>query len=456
MQKKISPGLIFMIGCFITGNLVGAGILGLPIKTGMAGFLPSLVGMILVGAALFFGGIVLANEAIKSRQEVFHYPSMYEKYFGKSGRWVAILANSIILYGLITVYLTGSASIITRLLGIEAQRVVVTLVFFAVVTALTISNPKSLFKLNSVFVVILTIAFIALVVMGKKYIEPQRFQYKNWALLPSALPIIVTALNFQNIIPTISKSLNWDRKSIIISLFGGVLIGFVMCVVWVRIGIGVLPLTGTDSILGALQGNVPEIVPLAKAIRTPIFINMALAFSLLAIITSYLSMGNSLMEFIRDCTSRYPKLSSKTGTAMLAFLPPLLVALIYPDIFLNLLDLVGGVGVVVLFGILPCIIAFIKMRSFFWKIVLVVPVLLFFFGVFALEVAQETGLTKLDPRVESWTNFTFYKHSYRDRKGTAFDAPHTKRKSGTKGIAEEILPVDRLLPSKPAPKSNLK
>jgi len=448
MQKKLSPGLIFMIGCFITGNLVGAGILGLPIKTGMAGFLPSLVGMILVGAALFFGGIVLANEAIKSRQEVFHYPSMYEKYFGKTGRWVAILANSIIFYGLITVYLTGSVSIITRLMGIEAQRIVVTLAFFVVVTALTISNPKSLFKLNSVFVVLLSISFIALVVMGKKYIEPQRFQYKNWVLLPSALPIIVTALNFQNVIPTISKSLNWDRKSIIISLFGGVLIGFVMCAVWVRIGIGVLPLTGTNSILGALQANVPEIVPLAKAIRTPVFINMALAFSLLAIITSYLSLGNALMDFIRDCTSRYPKLSGKAATAMLAFLPPLLVAIIYPNIFLNLLDLVGGVGIVVLFGILPCIIALIKMRSLFWKIALVVPIMLFFLGVFALEVAQETGLTKLDPRVESWTNYRFYRHSGREKKGTIFDAPRATKKPGKENLLKDILPVDKLT-SKP-------
>lgn len=53
---------------------------------------------------------------------------------------------------------------------------------------------------------------------------------------------------------------------------------------------------------------------------------------------------------------------------MLSFLPPLLIGLIYPDIFLKVLDIVGGVGIVVLFGILPGLIAFRKARSTFYRV----------------------------------------------------------------------------------------
>ena len=44
----------------------------------------------------------------------------------------------------------------------------------------------------------------------------------------------------------------------------------------------------------------------------------------------------------------------------MAFLPPALIALLYPAIFLKALDVAGGIGIVTLFGILPCMIAVCK------------------------------------------------------------------------------------------------
>ncbi|MBL7158688.1 MAG: hypothetical protein ISS91_04185 [Candidatus Omnitrophica bacterium] len=445
MQKKVSLPLIFMIGCFITGNLVGAGILGLPIQTGIAGLVPSLVGMIFVGAAMFFSGVILVNEAVESRQDVFHFPSMYEKYFGRPGRYVAILANLVILYGFIIAYLTGSVSIITRLLGIESYRILVTLLFFAAVTAITISNPKSLLKLNSAFVIFLLISFTALVMMGKKYVQPARFEYKNWTMLAPALPIIVTAVSFQNVIPTISKLLGWNKKHIIISLLAGTFIGFLMCAVWIKVGIGVLPMAGNNSILSALENNVPEIVPLARAIQSLAFLRTALLFSLMAIITSYLSMGKALMEFIEDCTSRHPKLGGQAITAVIAFLPPLLIALVYPDMFLNLLNVIGGVGIVILFGMLPCIIALIKTRSRVLRYAIVVPVMLFFLAIFGLEVAQQTGLIKIAPRIKYWTNLQFYKWPELERKNISANLPQKPKKPASENLLEDLLPVDKLM-----------
>ena len=50
------------------------------------------------------------GQAAESRSETFDYPSLYEN-LGKAGKWVAIAANLIILYGLLTAYFTGGAAI---------------------------------------------------------------------------------------------------------------------------------------------------------------------------------------------------------------------------------------------------------------------------------------------------------------------------------------------------------
>ena len=49
-KRKMSWQIVLTTACMITGNLIGAGILGLPINTGLAGFIPSLIAMIAGGA----------------------------------------------------------------------------------------------------------------------------------------------------------------------------------------------------------------------------------------------------------------------------------------------------------------------------------------------------------------------------------------------------------------------
>jgi len=66
---------VFLIVCLIVGNMIGAGILALPINTGLSGFLLSLVGMLVLGGAMFFSAVVLSGEAIAEKTEVFNYPS---------------------------------------------------------------------------------------------------------------------------------------------------------------------------------------------------------------------------------------------------------------------------------------------------------------------------------------------------------------------------------------------
>ncbi|MDO9529032.1 MAG: aromatic amino acid transport family protein [Syntrophales bacterium] len=402
MKEKIPTVLILTVAFLITGNLIGAGILALPINTGLSGFIPSLVGMTIIGSAMFFTAIVLGNEASKERKATFNYPSLYQKHLGNLGKWIAVLANLLILYGLLTAYLTGGATIITSLFHLPVPAVVVMAVFFLIVTGLTVMDISIVRKYNTLIMMILFLSFAIIVFQGEEHVVVSRFAYTDWAYLPAAAPIIVTAFHFHNIIPTICHDLKWNNAAIWKAMLLGMTLGFVMNAIWIQVGVGALPLTGgAGSLLEAFKQNLPATIPLSRIIQSHLFATGSMVFALLAITTSYMANGIGLMGFVDDLTENFFHKKSRFLTIILAFLPPLTISVIYPDIFLKAIDIVGGVGIVILFGILPSIIVIRQSKSSRMRL-LGMAMFALFALLLALEIGQECGLLHIHPSVEYW------------------------------------------------------
>ena len=398
-NKQVSPGTGLIIACsaLIAGNLVGAGILGLPINTGLAGLGPSMLAMIAGGAMMFLTAVILGEQSAKGRNETFDYPSLYETFLGRFGKWAAIIANMIILYGLLTAYFTGGAKIVASLAGIEGQATLVTLFFAMPLIVLTCINLSIIQRLNTFLVIFLAGTFILLVALSSGHVELSRANYSDWVFLPATLPIIVTAFHFHNIIPTVSTQLSWDMKAFKKAVLLGMFMAFIMNSLWVLVGIGVVPLTGENSILAAWHTNTPATIPMGVIIANPVFIIMGSVFALVAISTSFLANGLGLQGFLRDLLYNTFGINNRVMVIFATFTPPLLTALVYPDIFLKALDIVGGVGIVILFGILPSLIVILdKARS--TKMRMICSLALIFAGaILLMEIFQEMGMLRLHP-----------------------------------------------------------
>ncbi|NCC23627.1 MAG: tryptophan/tyrosine permease [Deltaproteobacteria bacterium] len=403
MSVRPSLSIMVTVSFLVVGNLIGVGILALPINTGLAGFIPALAGMVLLGGAMFFSAMVLAREAVQARKETFNLPSLYGAYLGRTGKWVAILANMLILYGLLVAYLTGGTTIIGNIFGLPEQfNWLVTLIFFAVLTGTALMKVDMILKYNSLIMICLFIFFGLMVGIGETNVESGALGYMDWRFLPYTAPIIVTAFHFHNIIPDVCTSLKWDLSAVWKTMLGGMLIGFVMNAVWIQVGIGVLPLEGTEnSLLAAFEQNLPATVPMSAVIHSKLFLVASLVFSLLAIMTSYLANGMGLLSFIRDMTENQFHFQNRSLAAALTFGPPLAIALLWPDVFLTAINVVGGVGIVVLFGILPSLI-FLRKNPGPGTRVLGLIMLVLFLVCLGLEIGQEAGLLHIHPEVEHW------------------------------------------------------
>ena len=390
-----------MIALLVTGNLIGAGLLALPMQTGGAGLLYSVLAMLVFCGAMYFSAIVLAREAVERKEDNFNYPSLYGHYLGSFGKWLATIANLLILYGLLTAYIGGGTTIIVSAISekIGSGQVVtisVTLGLFAVLSAFTAAGAGFVARYNQFLMLFLGILFVSLVVMGAGHTELNKMLFHDVRFLPIAVPVILTAFHFHNIIPTICKDMEWDLSAISRAMLLGMTIGFIMNLVWVGVGIGVLPLTiGNNSILAGFQQGLPATVPLGRILADPLFSSIAIAFSLTAICTSYAANGIGLMDFNRDLFGD----GSKGRVLLATFFPPLLIALLFPTIFLKAIGVVGGVGIALLFGVLPAVIYFMKNRTPLRRL-LALGVGLLFAAALLVDLSNDFGLINTDAVLE--------------------------------------------------------
>ncbi|MFH1981919.1 MAG: aromatic amino acid transport family protein [Pseudomonadota bacterium] len=399
---EVKSGLpVISVAILITGNIVGAGILGLPIDTGLAGFSLSTVTMLVMWGLMLATAVILADQVLLSREDNFDLPSLFGSTLGPAGRWVAIAANLLILYGLLVAYLSGGTAIIINLFHLSQPAWVVTLVFFGLVGGLTLFGLEVVRRGNTLMMVAMWAAFGVLAAIAASRIQLHRLTAVDWALVPSGIPIMVTAFHFHNIIPTACRSLAYDRAATRKALFIGSGIGLGMNLIWNVVVIGTIPVAGagSDTILYAFEHGLPATVPLANLLHSKIFVVSGLLFAILAITTSFLANGTALMGFARDMGAGWAVTRSKTAHALISFAPPLLVTIVYPNLFLKALDVVGGVGIALLFGVLPGVLAIRQSKTPTGRR-LGMLIVACFLAVLVFEICQETGLLRIDPAVE--------------------------------------------------------
>ena len=394
---------VLSVGVLITGNLVGAGILALPINTGLSGFGVAVVLMLVFWVLMLTTARILADRVLATRQESFDLPSLFGESLGPAGRWVAVAANLLILYGLMVAYLSGGTAIIASLLDLAIPQWVLTLLFFAFTTGFALFGAAMVRKGNVLLMLGMWGAFLVLILLAAPRITAANLAFVDLALIPSALPIMIAAFHFHNIIPTACRSLQYDRRAVGRALLLGTTLGAVMNGLWVLVALGALPVTGPGerNILHAFDNGLPATVPLSAVIDSTAFTVGGLLFAILAITTSYLTNATALQGFVQDMTGGLRARPSRVRDALITFGPPLVVTLVYPDLFLKALDLVAGVGIALLFGILPGVLL-IKggktPRARRWGALIVAC----FLVVLLFEICQEVGVLRIDADAELW------------------------------------------------------
>lgn len=351
----------------VSGTTIGAGMLALPVITGLAGFIPSLFLLIVFWIYMTYTALLLLeiNLSLESNTNLIR---MAKRTLGKGGEWIGSITYLFLLYSLTTAYLAGSGPImiefIESLTGVDLPAWSGALPLFAIFGYFVYQGTRSVDYLNRLLMIGLAVVYFALVFLLIPNVEPQKLLYSNSKYLLVSVAIVATSFGFHIIIPSLTTYLDRDVPNLKKAIFIGGLIPLAVYITWQFLTLGIIPLQGTHSITEGYQQGLNGAHLLSEALNSSSIVLLARFFSFFAIVTSFLGVSLSLFDCLRDSLKIKKTQGGKMLLFVLTFLPPLIFALSDPRAFLLALEYAGAFGVVILLGLLPGLMAW---SNRYWK-----------------------------------------------------------------------------------------
>ncbi len=341
----------------VAGTSIGAGMLGLPILTGLGGFGPSIFVYLLCWIFMTSTGLLMLEICLKTAPDA-NLVSMASAYFGKAGKVFAWVLYLFLFYCLSLAYVAGGGSMLREWLGLAPIWSGGTL-FVLLLSPFVYFGAKIVDRLNFFLMIGLIGTYLLFVIFGIKHVNVSFLTTANWGPAVLALPIIFTSFAYQGVIPTLTAYMKRDAVKLRIAIIAGTSLTFIIYLFWEFLILGIVPLEGLEE---AKMLGQTAVQPLKRYLVTGSVLAIGQAFGFFAIATSYLGVTLGLFDFLADGFRMAKKGLRRGFLAALTFLPPLLIALTQPGIFLNALTYAGGIGCALLLGLLPILMVW-KARS---------------------------------------------------------------------------------------------
>ena len=366
MDTVIKAFRVFRCSLLISGTTIGAGMLGIPLVTSIAGFYPAILITTLVWLFMVVSGLYLL-EATIARPEGSSFLSLAGDYLGSKGRALTGFLFLFLYYFLMVAYFAAGApllaEVIANTLGIEISSLFGYLIFGALFGIVVAIGPKSIDAVNVVLTVAMAIVWVLLICSASFAVSSTRFSYSNPGQMVFAMPILFSAFGYHNIIPSLCHYMKRDRSILRLSILIGTVIPFAVYVIWQWLIMGCVD---SSLISATLAEGKPVTEVLTDITQRPWVAFLGRSFALLAISTSVLGVAFSIVDFLKDALVKEKKSINRPLITFFVFSPPLFLCLYDPKIFDRALSIAGGIGEALLNGLIPVTFAYIlryKMKN---------------------------------------------------------------------------------------------
>jgi tyrosine-specific transport protein len=187
-------------------------------------------------------------------------------------------------------------------------------------------------------------------------VETARYHMGNVKSLLTPLTVVITSYGFSTIIPSLRSYFDNDIRKLRIVILIGSLIPLFCYIAWVAVifgGIpyegeyGILSMASTDSTLGLAQSLIHHF-------GNPSVTTFTNVFTSICVLTSFLGVSLCVVDFLAD-GFKLEKVGIKSLFLHLAtFLPPLVIALIFPAAFTTCLSY-AGIFIAILIILFPAL-----------------------------------------------------------------------------------------------------
>jgi len=349
----------------IFGTAVGAGMLGIPSMMAGVGFNSALIVTSLVWLFMAVTGLLLLEVTLKMPPGS-NVISLSGRFLGEKGKWFAAALFLFLYYCLLVAYFSGGAPLLGKmfsLIGIALPPLLEKSAFLLFFGGVILLGMRYISRVNLVLTVGMFFSYAALLTFGSSAGGSQPSLPGQFSLAAGAVPVLFSAFGFHNIIPSLTTYLKGQKNVLRLSVITGTFLAFVFYLLWIRLVLSSVPIAAIEE--SKLLG-VPVTYALQAVSGTASLYLWGQAFAFFALTSSFLGVGFSFVDFIRDGFNQRKKNVSRIFCCLCTLLPPFCCVLINPAVFEEALGIAGGFGESILNGLIP-VALFWKMRTHFQK-----------------------------------------------------------------------------------------
>lgn len=352
LRKAIGGALL------VAGTAIGAGMLALPVVTGMGGFLPATLIYLICWAFSACTGLLLLEVCLWMPNEA-NIVSMAHHLLGPIGKASAWILYIFLFYCLTIAYVAGGGEFVVVLFGGKIPHFLGQIIFSLVFGSCVYMGTRCVDRINFLLMIGLGISYFVFVVLGFTEVKHEYLKRINWIPAVLALPVMFTSFSYQGIVPSLTSYLERNPKIIRVAILVGTSLPFLSYILWEYLILGLVPGEGPHSLLQAEASGQTAIQPLRNVFpNSPIFLTGQF-FAAFALTTSFLGVTLGLLDFLSDGLQIPKKGLQKLFLCALIYVPPIVITAINPQIFLRALGYAGGIGCALLLGLFPILMVWV-------------------------------------------------------------------------------------------------
>ena len=338
----------------ILGTSIGAGMIALPVAAAQENFISSLGLLFVSWLFMTFGAFALLETTLWFGKDK-NIVSMAKATLGRPGQILTWVVYLFLLYSLLCAYISGISDVIHVLLwhlGIHSSHWMEIVLSVVLLGYVIYRGIKWVDLLNRGFMSVKFVIYLIIgaVTIGK--LNVGHLDYSGSSIHLSTLMVMITSFGYAIIIPSLVDYLGRDAHRIRKVVLVGSFIPIVVYAIWIAIIQGVIPRDELIHIANQGRTVVELIAAMQQHTGTLWIANMANIFMSICALTSFLGVSLSLVDFLADGTKIDKRSKKGSLVYVLAFLPPMLIVLVDPNIFVKALSY-AGIFCVILLIIIP-------------------------------------------------------------------------------------------------------
>lgn|GEM_PF-2168519 len=345
MLNKNFIGSVFMI----SGCAMGSGCLAMPMLAAGPNFIFSSIFLIITGIFSYFLAVVSLEIFILYKNDV-NASTVVKNNFGQVGVAISGLINIALMYALISLYMAGGADLLSKtvfpIVNVHISDRISLIFFIIIFIPIFYKGASLVVKSNKGIFYIKLFTFLTAVISGLAFIsnDLDAIVLEHLRYIPRALPIFFGALWFHFIIPVIARINDYDRKRCSKIFAVGLIIPVILYILWIGVMLSLIPRDGVGHTFFDLLSKKESVGAMVSYAMTnnphiPHITKISLnLFSNFALLTSFLVVGLSTYDYIRDALKIKQTTLGITRNLILTLLAPGIFAFFFPNGFVVILQ----------------------------------------------------------------------------------------------------------------------